>query len=286
MKSPSSSMLPGRAARRPRAANSLRHWPARPHTGALVCTLVTVRGAGRPPASSSSCTVGMWKAEPSTESTGMIGREEYTAPPPAPSRERLIRCGSSAPSPSASSRFSRAGESSWTARSPTPFSRTSRTTSAASAWPFQALRLMTFSSADGRCPVPCPMDSSCPCKGSVCRGRSRSATRSGGNSHSSCKARRAPAGRAAQGRRAGSASRRAAPAGSANQGVKATSWTTGAGHGAGTARKMDTTATGAAQRAEDTCHRRLALRRFTGRPGAAGGRSWHESMQSDRRRRP
>ena len=142
-------MLPGRAARRPRAANSLRHWPARPHTGALVCTLVTVRGAGRPPASSSSCTVGMWKAEPSTESTGMIGREEYTAPPPAPSLERLIRCGSSAPSPSASSRLSRAGESSWTARSPTPFSRTSRTTSAASAWPFQALRVMTFSSADG-----------------------------------------------------------------------------------------------------------------------------------------
>ncbi len=27
----------------------------------------------------------MWKAEPSTESIGTIGREEYTAPPPAPS---------------------------------------------------------------------------------------------------------------------------------------------------------------------------------------------------------
>ena len=75
---------------------------------------------------SSTFTVGMWKAEPSTESNGTIGREEYTAPPPAPSLERLIRCGSSAPSPSASSRLSKAGESSWTARSPTPLSRTSR----------------------------------------------------------------------------------------------------------------------------------------------------------------
>ncbi len=173
LKSPSSSRLPGRAARRPKAANSLRHCPARPHTGALVCTLVTAREACRPPASSSNCTVGMWKAEPSTESNGTIGREEYTAPPPAPSLERLIRCGSSAPNPSASSRLSMAGDSSWTARSSTPFSRTSRTTSAASAWPFQALRAMTFSSADGRCPlfcpgpcpVPCPVDSSCPCKG-------------------------------------------------------------------------------------------------------------------------
>ena len=43
---------------------------------------------------------------------------------------------------------------------------------------------------------------------------------------------------------------------------------------------------GRAQRAEDKCQRRLELPLVTGRPEAAGGRSWQQSMQSGRRRRP
>ena len=126
-----------------------------------------------------------------------------------------------------------------------PFSRTSRTISAASASPCFALMVITFSSTR-RVPA-------------AWAGRAEP----GGKSQNSCRASSAVVVANSQARRLNDAHATPAAAGSTSHGVKDSACTTGLGHASGTARKTESAATGAAASTAATSHAR-AWRRGRG----------------------
>ncbi len=269
-------MLPGRAARRPRAANSLRHCPARPHTGALVCTLVTVRGAE--PAAGVELQLHRGHVEGRTvhgvhrndRAGGVHGAAARavprTADPVRKQRAQPLRVqpffqgrGEFLDGKEPDAVFTHQPDHFRGVRLAFPgveaHDRQFRRRGCGLCLPRALLPSRQRIRLPGQKPVRHPVRREQPEQLQGQEGAGRE------DRPGTPRRQREQEGRAA---------------GSTNQGVKATSWTTGAGHGAGTARKTDTTATGAAQRARTRATggwRCGASRVGPGRPGDGHGMS-------------